>query len=63
MLRNVEPGSSASCTGCDKPIKFSAKNPQRQVIANVYVDGVWNRVEQFHAVCYDEAEHPFGEPR
>lgn len=63
MLRSVDPGSSASCVACGKPIKFSAKNPQRQVIANVYVEGRWDRVEQFHSPCYDEQGHPFGEPR
>jgi hypothetical protein len=32
-----------------------------QVIANVYVDGVWDRVEHYHAECYDEAGSPYGD--
>jgi hypothetical protein len=31
-----------------------------QVIANVYVDGRWNRVEHFHEECYGEADAPYG---
>jgi hypothetical protein len=32
-----------------------------QVIANVYVDGRWNRVEHFHDECYALAGDPFGQ--
>jgi hypothetical protein len=32
-----------------------------QVICNVYVDGVWDRVEHFHDVCYADAGRPYGE--
>jgi hypothetical protein len=31
------------------------------VIANVYVDGTWDRVEHFHAECYEAAERPYGD--
>ena len=34
-----------------------------QVICNVYVKGRWDRVEHFHAPCYEEAGQPFGEPQ
>jgi hypothetical protein len=61
-LRQIEPGNDATCTQCGKPIRFAAKTHAQQVIANVYVDGVWQRVEHFHALCYEEAGRPHGEP-
>jgi len=60
--RTVEPGNSASCHHCGAPVKFVARAQLRQVIANVYVDGNWNRVEHFHADCYGEAGMPYGPP-
>jgi hypothetical protein len=39
-----------------------ARAQLRQVICNVYEDGVWQRVEHFHADCYLEASEPYGEP-
>ncbi|MGH9156403.1 MAG: hypothetical protein ACRD1K_11350 [Acidimicrobiales bacterium] len=60
--RGVEPGNSAACTHCGAPVKFVARAQLRQVIANVYVDGHWNRVEHFHADCYGEAGMPYGPP-
>jgi hypothetical protein len=41
-------------------VKFTAKTRVWQVIANVYVDGVWNRVEHYHAGCYEQAGEPYG---
>jgi hypothetical protein len=32
----------------------------RQVIANVYREGNWVRVEHYHAECYDQADQPYG---
>jgi hypothetical protein len=58
--RLVEPGSSAICQHCGDPVKFAARAQLRQVIANVYVDGTWARVEHFHAECYVEAGEPYG---
>ena len=29
-------------------------------IANVYENGVWNRVEHYHAECYEAAGEPYG---
>jgi hypothetical protein len=58
--RSVEAGNSAVCAHCDQPIKFAAKVRLRQVIANVYVEGVWQRVEHFHFECYDKADSPYG---
>ena len=31
------------------------------MIANVYVDGTWARVEHYHAECYDLAGKPYGD--
>ena len=58
--RRVEAGSSVMCATCDEQVKFAAKQNRQQVIANVYVDGTWNRVEHFHAECYDDAKQPYG---
>ena len=41
-------------------MKFSAKTKLQQVIANVYVDEVWDRVEHYHAECYDAVGKPYG---
>lgn len=60
VARPIEAGNSASCAECGTPVKFSAKLKQLQVIANVYVDGQWNRVEHYHAECYDNAGEPYG---
>ena len=61
VLRRIEPGNLAICVTCDQPVKFAAKLHKTQVIANVYVDGRWNRVEHFHSECYVEAGSPYGE--
>lgn len=60
VLRDVEPGSTVECTLCDERIKFQAKVRHKQVICNVYIDGHWDRVEHFHADCYDAAGLPHG---
>ena len=54
----IEPVGSSNC---ELPVKFAAKLHKMQVIANVYVDGRWNRVEHFHDECYLEADSPFGD--
>jgi hypothetical protein len=59
-LRRVEAGNLALCAHCGTQVKFAAKQNRQQVIANVYVDGRWDRVEHFHGECYDLAEAPFG---
>lgn len=58
--RPVEPGNSAMCTHCGAPVKFVARAQLRQVIANVYVEGTWDRVEHYHQECYVEAGRPYG---
>jgi hypothetical protein len=61
VLRDVEPGSTVECRQCGERVKFQAKVRHKQVICNVYVEGRWNRVEHFHAECYEEAGQPHGE--
>ena len=61
VQRRVEAGSSAMCAACGDQVKFTAKVLKHQVIANVYVDGKWDRVEHYHAECYTEAGQPYGE--
>jgi hypothetical protein len=60
VVRPVEPGNSAMCAHCGAQVKFVARAQLRQVIANVYENGTWVRVEHFHADCYDEANAPYG---
>lgn len=60
VQRRVEAGSSVMCTTCDEQVKFAARQNRQQVIANVYVDGRWDRVEHHHADCYEAAGAPYG---
>jgi hypothetical protein len=62
VLRIVEPGTEADCAACGEPVKFAARRTQHRVIANVYCAGRWDRVEHFHAECYNAAGSPYGEP-
>ena len=63
VVRRIEPGNLAVCAHCNEAVKFAAKVHKMQVIANVYVDGRWNRVEHFHDECYETASAPYGEAR
>jgi len=60
-LRAVDPGSSTTCAHCSERIKFTARTLTYQVIANVYKDGSWDRVEHFHGECYELAGLPHGD--
>jgi hypothetical protein len=60
-LRSVEAGNYVDCARCGERVKFQAKARKQQVICNVYVDGRWNRVEHYHAECYEEAGAPYGQ--
>jgi len=62
VLRLIEPGSSVDCAYCGQRVKFQARMRLQQVICNVYVKTVWDRVEHYHAECYEEAGRPYGEP-
>ncbi len=61
VIRLIEAGSTAECPHCEERVKFRARHRDQQVICNVYVDGVWDRVEQYHAECYETAGEPHGE--
>lgn len=50
------------CAHCGQRVKFQARLRLQQVICNVYNEGVWERVEHFHAHCYEQAAQPYGEP-
>jgi hypothetical protein len=43
-------------------VKFQAKVRNKQVICNVYINGQWNRVDDYHSECYVTAGSPYGEP-
>ncbi|MGH9189783.1 MAG: hypothetical protein ACRD0Q_07095 [Acidimicrobiales bacterium] len=60
VTRLVEAGNSAMCAECGLPVKFRARARLTQVIANVYVGGVWDRVEHYHSPCYETAGEPYG---
>jgi hypothetical protein len=62
VIRTIEPGNSAICPHCGQIVKFQARVQGKQVICNVYADGKWDRVEHFHATCYEEAGQPYGAP-
>jgi hypothetical protein len=63
VLRPIEAGSDATCEHCQATVRFVAKAKARQVIANVYVEGRWARVEHYHEECYAQAGEPYGAPR
>jgi hypothetical protein len=63
VVRFIEPGNDAVCELCGEQVKFVARSKGRQVIANVYVDERWDRVEHYHDSCYDSAGEPYGEAR
>jgi hypothetical protein len=62
VTRMVEPGSTVECAHCGERVKFQARMRHQQVICNVYVNGRWDRVEHYHAPCYDHADAPHGTP-
>lgn len=63
VLRRIEAGHTHGCAHCDKPVKFKAKSTNFKVVANVYIDGKWDRVEQYHQVCYGNAGEPYGKAK
>jgi hypothetical protein len=60
VLRPIEAGNTAGCAACGAPVRFVARARSFQVIANVYVRGVWDRVEHYHFECYEEIGSPYG---
>jgi hypothetical protein len=63
VVRLIDPGNDAVCERCAEQVKFVAKSKARQVIANVYVDERWDRVEHYHDACYEDAGEPYGPAR
>jgi hypothetical protein len=63
VVRFIEAGNDVDCERCRSPVKFMARVRGRQVIANVYRDGRWVRVDHYHETCYQEAGEPCGRPR
>lgn len=63
VVRLIEAGSDAVCAHCQVPVKFVARVKGRQVIANVYLEGRWDRVEHYHENCYELAGEPYGPAR
>ena len=62
VRRRIEPGTLSICAHCDGRVRFVAREQGQQVIANVYVNGRWDRVEHFHEACYESVDHPYGKP-
>ncbi len=62
VTRLIEAGEMSECSHCTERVKFRARERNHQVICNVYIGGSWDHVEHFHALCYEEASFPFGEP-
>lgn len=60
VLRTVNPGEMTPCTHCGRVVKFQARFKNQRVIANVYANGRWDRVEIFHDNCYRDAGEPHG---
>ena len=58
--RVIVPDVVERCVQCGEPIRYVAKSLACRVIANVYEDGRWDRVEHFHAHCYFDASQPYG---
>jgi|GEM_PF-1576823 len=63
VLRLIEAGSTADCPHCLETVSFKARQRDMQVICNIYNNGVWEKVEQFHKDCYKEANNPYGKPQ
>lgn len=60
VLRDIEAGSTTECDVCGERLVYRAKDRLRQVICNVYADGVWRRVEHYHPDCYESIDEPHG---
>lgn len=63
VIRLIDAGNAVYCGHCGEPIKFRARVRAYQIICNVYIKNVWDRVEHYHEECYAEADSPYGEPQ
>ena len=60
VTRLIEACNYADRAACGLWVKFRSKSTLYQVIANVYNDGVWDRVEHYYVDCYENAGRPYG---
>ena len=53
---------ATTCAACAAASRSSSppRTHPRQVIANIYLEGAWNRVDHFHEECYLDAGEPYG---
>ncbi len=58
----IEPYNNIRCHACDGLLTFRARHKHHQIIANVYQDDKWDRVEHWHPDCYQTADQPHGPP-
>lgn len=65
----IESGADDICPlgkgGCGEIVKFSAQTPsgfRKKVVANIYWQGQWNRLEVWHLHCYAKAGYVYGLP-
>lgn len=61
VRRRIPSGTLERCPPCGEWVRFRARMHLEQIIANVYEDGKWARVEHFHPACYETAGEPYGE--
>jgi hypothetical protein len=62
VRRLIASGENVFCEGCDQWIKYQARKRRWRIVANVYVDGAWDRTEVWHESCYLAAKEPHGPP-
>lgn len=62
VKRLIEPGNNVVCAKCHEIVKFMTREQTHQIIANVYTNGKWDRVEHWHEKCYEEDSEPYGQP-
>ena len=63
--RHIDLTLASWCEGCGRILNHSrspraVKFAQPLVVCNVYVDGVWDRMEVWHLNCYETAGLPYG---
>ncbi len=70
VVKEIGAGQDMACPkpygGCGELVRFNIHVPRPhklQVIANVYWNGKWERVEHWHLACYLNAGQPYGRLR
>lgn len=63
--KNLLSGNQEYCSYefCSYPrhiIISKTRFPIKEIIANVYFEDKWQRVEHFHSDCYDKMGNPYG---